>query len=184
MLQSAWASNQIVPTGPCTRASPPKTPERERMVAAEHERQLAGLAARSRHGRRSRRRRRGSGRGTWRARRPRRAPRSGSSATVPRSCTPTPSSGEPRRAARRSGSPTAPCRRRGGPARDRAQRRGRRRAGSGGAHDSTLSRSEQQERELGRSASGPASTPARRPRPPAAARTTPPASRTSRSPAA
>ena len=26
VLQSAWASNQITPTGPCTRARPPNTP--------------------------------------------------------------------------------------------------------------------------------------------------------------
>ena len=128
VLQSACASNQIVADRAVDAREPAEDPERERMVAAEHERQLAGAATPTPRARRSGRRRRGSGRDTSRAHRPRRAPRCGPR----RRCR-----GRARRvpgrrggrAGRRSGSPTVPCRRRDDPARGRVRRRGRRRAG-------------------------------------------------------
>ena len=114
--------------------------ERERVVAAQHERQLAGAAAAPRRGPRSRSQ-------TSRIcvevlgvrRRPRRAPRS----DPRRPCRDRGRRRRARRAARRgprSGSRRAPCRRRGDPARGRARRRGRRPRGTR-AHAATVSSS-------------------------------------------
>ena len=97
--------------------------ERDRMVAAEHERQsrLRARAAATSFATPSH-----SSRicGRKRARSSPTSADSGTGAcTLPTSSTATPSLSRDAASARRSGSPTAPCRRRGGPARDRAERR-------------------------------------------------------------
>ena len=129
VLQSACASNQIDADRPVHAREPAEDAERERVVAAEHERQLArparglhvvgDLAA---HGEDLRR-------GTCARSSPTSSASIGSLGDRAEVVHADAELGEPPERARRSGSPRGPCRRRGGPARGRARRRGRRPAG-------------------------------------------------------
>ena len=184
VLQSAWASNQIVADRAVHARKAAEHAERERVVAAEHERQLARLAAR------------GDvvgdlaaddedlDRGTWRGRRP---SSSASIGSLGDGAEIVHADAELRQAPDELGVAD-----RGGPHVDtaaalpeveRGAEHGDLRERRGGAHALTLpASSEARARPSARAR--PRARPAAGRRAPAAAPTTPPASRTSRSPAA
>ena len=114
VLMSECASIQSTPPGPCTDGEAAERAERDRVVAAEHERQRAPRTSPRPRARRCARTCRGSRAGSARARRGARSPRRRPSRRCPRRA---PRSRGRRGAPRdpRTGSPTGPCRRRGVP---------------------------------------------------------------------